>query len=63
VIQIENHINRLRRKASKVRANATGDRYAARHAELAGTAGVAFERLRPPEGADWNNMLVKGRGP
>jgi hypothetical protein len=44
-------------------ANATGDRYAARHAELAGTAGVAFERLRPPEGTDWNNVLVKGRGP
>jgi hypothetical protein len=43
-------------------ANATGDRYAARHAELAGNAGVAFERLRPPEGADWNNVLVKGRG-
>jgi len=43
-------------------ANATGDRYAARHAELAGNAGVAFERLRPPHGTDWNNVLVQGRG-
>jgi len=43
-------------------ANAAGDRYAARHAELAGEAGVTFERLRPPEGCDWNDVVVKGRG-
>jgi hypothetical protein len=43
-------------------ANAAGDRYAARHAELAGYAGVAFERLRPPEGCDWNDVMVKRRG-
>jgi hypothetical protein len=43
-------------------ANAAGDRYAARHAEMAGDAGVTFERLRPPEGCDWNDVVVKGRG-
>jgi len=43
-------------------ANAAGDRYAMRHAGLAGAAGVAFERLRPPEGSDWNDVLVNGRG-
>ena len=43
-------------------ANAAGDRFAARHEELAATAGIAFARLRPPEGSDWNNVLVKGRG-
>ena len=43
-------------------ANAAGDRYAARHAELAAAAGVAFEGLRPPEGGDWNDVLVNGRG-
>jgi hypothetical protein len=42
-------------------ANAVGDRYAARHAELAGAAGVGFERLRPPDGTDWNDVLVKRR--
>jgi len=35
-------------------ANATGDRYAARHAELAAAAGVAFARLRTSGGIDWN---------
>ena len=43
-------------------ANQAGDRYAARHAELGAAAGVVFERLRPPEGSDWNDVLVKGRG-
>jgi hypothetical protein len=45
-------------------ANCAGDRYAARHAALAAEAGVAFARLRPPEGCDWNDVLVqeKGRG-
>jgi hypothetical protein len=43
-------------------ANAAGDRYAEYHAELAGTAGVRFERLRPPDGLDWNDVLQKGRG-
>ncbi len=43
-------------------ANAAGDRYAARHAELAAAANVAFARLRPPEGSDWNEVLVGGRG-
>lgn len=42
-------------------ANRAGDRYAARHAEIAGAAGVAFRRLRPPEGLDWNNVQ-QGRG-
>jgi hypothetical protein len=42
-------------------ANAAGDRYAARHAELAAAAKVAFERLRPPEGTDWNDVLVQRR--
>ncbi len=31
-------------------ANAAGDRYAARHAELAAATGVAFRRLRPTVG-------------
>ncbi|MBV8914665.1 MAG: toprim domain-containing protein, partial [Acetobacteraceae bacterium] len=38
-------------------ANAAGDRFAARQAELAREAQVAFERLRPPEGLDWNDVL------
>ena len=38
-------------------ANAAGDRFAARHADLAREAEVAFERLRPPEGLDWNDVL------
>ena len=41
-------------------ANKAGDRYALRHAALAAAAGVAYERLRPPEGLDWNDVL-KGR--
>ena len=43
-------------------ANLAGDKYAARHAELAARAGVAFKRLRPPDGTDWNDMLKQGRG-
>ncbi|MBO0712507.1 MAG: DUF3991 and TOPRIM domain-containing protein [Acetobacteraceae bacterium] len=43
-------------------ANATGDRYAERHAALAAEAGVGFARLRPPEGQDWNDVLRQGRG-
>jgi hypothetical protein len=42
-------------------ANAAGDRYAARHAELAAAAGVAFARLRPTAGADWNDVIKQGR--
>ena len=43
-------------------ANLAGDRFAARHAEMAAAAHIAFERLRPPEGTDWNDVLKKGRG-
>ena len=43
-------------------ANRAGDRYAERHAALASEAGVQFERLRPPEGHDWNDVLVQERG-
>lgn len=43
-------------------ANLAGDRFAARHAEMAAAARVAFDRLRPPEGADWNDVLKQGRG-
>jgi hypothetical protein len=42
-------------------ANLAGDRYANRHAELADAAGIGFQRLRPPEGRDWNDVL-QGRG-
>ena len=44
-------------------ANEAGDRFATRHAELAREAGVTFERLRPPEGLDWNDVLVRARRP
>jgi hypothetical protein len=43
-------------------ANAAGDRFAARHAGLAAAAGVAFVRLRPMGGSDWNDVLKQGRG-
>jgi hypothetical protein len=43
-------------------ANAAGDRYAERHAELGADAGIYFERLRPPEGLDFNDVLKQGRG-
>ena len=42
-------------------ANCAGERYAARHAELAAAAGIAFERLAPPTGNDWNDVLVERR--
>ena len=39
-------------------ANPAGDRYAARHEEIAEQIGIAFKRLRPPiEGRDWNDVL------
>jgi len=47
--------------ASATDANQAGERYAARHAELATAAGIAFERLAPPPGADWNDVLVQRR--
>jgi len=42
-------------------ANRAGERYAACHAELAAAAGIAFERLAPPAGTDWNDVLVQRR--
>jgi Toprim-like/Protein of unknown function (DUF3991) len=48
--------------ASAADANTAGDRYAERHAELAANAGIRFERLRPPEGLDFNDVLKQGRG-
>lgn len=50
------------RVVSATDANRAGDRYAARHAEMAAKAGIAFERLRPPNGTDWNDMVKQGRG-
>jgi hypothetical protein len=47
--------------ASAIDANRAGERYAARHAELAATAGIAFERRAPPLGNDWNDVLVQRR--
>jgi Toprim-like/Protein of unknown function (DUF3991) len=47
--------------ASATDANRVGERYAAHHAELAGAAGIAFERLAPPAGTDWNDVLVQRR--
>jgi hypothetical protein len=59
-------LTRLRRVAgvlvSAADANAAGDRYADRHAALAADAAIRFERLRPPEGQDWNDVLVERRG-
>jgi Toprim-like/Protein of unknown function (DUF3991) len=48
--------------ASAADANMAGDRYAERHAELAADAGIRFERLRPPEGLDFNDVLKLGTG-
>jgi len=42
-------------------ANRGGERYTARHGELAAAAGIAFERLAPPLGNDWNDVLVRRR--
>ena len=47
--------------ASAADANDAGERYAARHAELARSAGIPFVRLAPTVGADWNDVL-KERG-
>jgi hypothetical protein len=47
---------------SSADANTAGDRYAERHAELAADAGVRFERLRPPGGLDFNDVLKQRRG-
>ena len=44
--------------ASATDANQAGERYAARHAELAAAAGVAFLRHAPPIGSDWNDTLL-----
>jgi hypothetical protein len=43
-------------------ANKAGERYADKHAALAAAAGVRFERLRPPAGTDWNDVVRQGRG-
>jgi len=48
--------------ASAADANGAGDRHADRHAELAGHAGIRFQRLRPPEGLDFNDVLRQRRG-
>ena len=47
--------------ASAADANDPGEGYAARHAELARSAGIPFVRLTPTAGADWNDVL-KERG-
>jgi Protein of unknown function (DUF3991)/Toprim-like len=41
-------------------ADAAGDRYAARHAELAAAAGIVFGRLRP---TDWNELIRQVKRP
>ena len=43
-------------------ADAAGDRFADRHAELAAAVRVAFARLRPTIGIDWNDVLREERG-
>jgi Toprim-like/Protein of unknown function (DUF3991) len=43
-------------------ANKAGERYAARHAELAAAAGIPFARLTPTIGADWNDVIAQRRG-
>jgi len=62
LIPVRELLTRLREAAgilvSAADANEAGDRFALRHAELAADAGVAFERLRPPEGLDWNDVLL-----
>ena len=47
--------------ASATDANAAGERYAARHAEIAAGACVAFERMRPIGGVDWNDVIKRRR--
>jgi hypothetical protein len=43
-------------------ADAAGDGYAKHHAALARRAGIPFERLRPEQAVDWNDILTRGRG-
>ncbi len=43
-------------------ADAPGERHAARHHLFAHDAGIAFRRMRPPDGhIDWNDVLVARR--
>ena len=42
-------------------ANLAGERYAIRHRELADAADIAFERVRPAFGADWNDIIKQVR--
>jgi len=62
LVAIDELVTRVREArgilVSAADANEPGDRFALRHAELAAEAGVKFERLRPPEGLDWNDVLV-----
>ena len=44
-------------------ANAAGERFAVRHAQLAAAACVAFARLRPTAGVDWNDVLKQESAP
>jgi hypothetical protein len=44
-------------------ANAAGERYADRHAELAAAARVPFARLTPTIGVDWNDVLKQACRP
>lgn len=49
--------------SSATDANSPGERYAARHAELAAAFGIRFERLAPIAGTDWNDVLRQRRRP
>ncbi len=42
-------------------ANAAGECYAARHAELAAAAYIPFARLAPTIGTDWNDVIAHRR--
>lgn len=44
-------------------ANAAGERFAVRHTQLAAAACVAFARLRPTAGVDWNDVLKQESAP
>ena len=48
---------------SAIGANAAGERFAVRHAQLAAAGCVGFVRLRPTAGADWNDMLIQESAP
>ncbi|MEO8714794.1 MAG: DUF3991 domain-containing protein [Acetobacteraceae bacterium] len=43
-------------------ANPAGERYAARHAEMAAAACIPFGRLSPTIGTDWNDVIAHRRG-